>query len=72
MGLVGCHATTADPPQTATVPSVAPAPDAAPQPTPIYHLSQIDETNIALLPNGTFVWRIFGCDFSGGGDGRWV
>lgn len=78
LGLAACHATTTDPPQTASVPTAAPARDAAPprdaapQPTPVFHLSQVDETNIALLPNGAFVWRIFGCDFSGGGDGRWV
>lgn len=73
VALAACHATTADPPQTAGLPS---PPDAsiadAASPTAIFHLSQIDETNLSLLPNGSFVWQIFGCDFSGGGDGHWI
>lgn len=31
-----------------------------------------DERNLFLDPDGTFFWRIFGCDYSGGACGVWA
>lgn len=38
-----------------------------------YYLpGQVDEVNLAVRPNGTFRWRIVGCDFGAIEDGNWV
>jgi hypothetical protein len=31
----------------------------------------VDATNLEIRADGTFVWDIDGCDFGGGGEGRW-
>ncbi|HSQ63880.1 MAG TPA: hypothetical protein VLM85_11730 [Polyangiaceae bacterium] len=37
-----------------------------------FHLpGRIDSVNLVLENDGTFRWRIFGCDFTGGGEGVW-
>lgn len=37
-----------------------------------YHLpGQVDEVNLTIRENGTFAWRIYGCDFGTQVDGRW-
>lgn len=37
-----------------------------------FHLpGHADEINLILEDDGTFRWRIYGCDFSGGADGKW-
>lgn len=37
-----------------------------------YHLpGQVDEVNLTIREDGTFAWRIFGCDFGFRVDGRW-
>jgi hypothetical protein len=39
----------------------------------VFHLDVgPDERNLSIDPNGTFFWRIFGCDFSGGACGVWA
>ena len=37
----------------------------------IYNLATVDATNLELSPDQTFRWGIYGCDFGGGGAGRW-
>ncbi|MBX3191064.1 MAG: hypothetical protein KF819_28970 [Labilithrix sp.] len=37
----------------------------------IWHREQVDATNLEIKPDGTFLWSIEGCDFGGGGCGRW-
>jgi len=37
-----------------------------------FHLpGHVDSINLVLENDGSFRWRIFGCDFGGGGDGVW-
>jgi len=37
-----------------------------------FHLpGRVDSINLVLEDDGTFRWRIFGCDFGGGGNGVW-
>lgn len=38
----------------------------------VYHLSQVDATNLQLDADGTFRWTIEGCDFGGGQCGTWT
>jgi hypothetical protein len=38
-----------------------------------FHLGgHLDEINLVLEDDGSFRWRIFGCDFSGTGSGEWT
>ncbi len=37
----------------------------------LHEVDGIDSTNLWLNEDGSFVWTINGCDFSGGGLGRW-
>ncbi len=38
-----------------------------------YHLPcVVDEVNLTLRANGTFRWKIFGCDFFGEESGQWI
>jgi hypothetical protein len=50
--------------------SSAPAPSSSPAPG-IYHLDQVDATNLEIYPDGTYAWSIEGCDFGGGQCGAW-
>src|SRR5262245_51998676 len=36
-----------------------------------FNLAAVDEVNMAVEADGTFRWRINGCDFGGGDCGRW-
>lgn len=59
----------------ASAPASAPgdATPAAPDPVVgVYHLSQVDATNLQLDADGTFRWTIEGCDYGGGQCGRWT
>lgn len=51
------------------------APDAAfasPSMLGVFHRNEgPDERNIEIDPDGTFFWRIYGCDFGGGDCGVW-
>jgi hypothetical protein len=38
----------------------------------VYHLDQVDATNLELRPDGSFQWTIEGCDFGGGQCGGWA
>jgi hypothetical protein len=38
----------------------------------VFHLDgAVDEVNLQVQGGGTFRWAIYGCDFCGGGSGRW-
>jgi hypothetical protein len=59
--------------------SSTPTKEAAPSAPPsaptdlvgIYHLTQVDATNLELRADGTYTWTIEGCDFGGGQCGTW-
>ena len=38
----------------------------------IYHLDQVDATNLEIRADGAFQWTIEGCDFGGGQCGSWT
>jgi hypothetical protein len=81
LGLAACGGGTADvggTPGGGTSPApggtstATPATPAAPDPVVgIYHLSQVDATNLELRADGTYRWTIEGCDFGGGQCGYW-
>jgi hypothetical protein len=53
----------------------SPAPSSASPDTTllnVYHLDQVDATNLELRPDGSFQWTIEGCDFGGGQCGGWT
>lgn len=37
----------------------------------IYHLDQVDATNLEIRSDGSYQWSIEGCDFGGGQCGTW-
>ena len=65
------------PPVDASVAAPAPTsapPDAGPAPPMqgIFHRDEgPDEVNLEIDRDGTFFWRIYGCDFGGGDCGVW-
>jgi hypothetical protein len=80
-GASGADASSATPPApVATIVDAAPpeagssARDAAAAPPGllgIFHREGPDERNLEIDPDGTFFWRIYGCDFGGGACGAW-
>lgn len=38
----------------------------------VYHLAQVDATNLEIRADGAFQWTIEGCDFGGGQCGSWT
>jgi hypothetical protein len=63
--LVACGGTT-------TPSESAPGSPEAEAPTVgVYHLDQVDATNLEIRADGAFQWTIEGCDFGGGQCGSW-
>lgn len=50
----------------------SPTPSGAPVALGIYHLDQVDATNLEIRADGAFQWTIEGCDFGGGQCGAWT